>query len=128
MADIVTKVVDASAMVAVLFDEPTANTVAERIRGCVLISSALLDFEIANTCLSKIRREPYRRDDLLAAYAARRQIKIETMDVDHDAVLALAQQTGLTGYDASYLYLARTLEVELVTLDRQLQTAAEALQ
>ena len=47
------------------------------------------------------------------------------MDVDHSAVLALAQRTGLTGYDASYLLLARTLEAELVTLDRQLAAAAE---
>jgi predicted nucleic acid-binding protein len=47
------------------------------------------------------------------------------MDVDHAAVLALAQRAGLTGYDASYLHLAWTLEVELVTLDRQLAEAAE---
>jgi len=47
------------------------------------------------------------------------------MDVDHVAVLALAHSTGLTGYDASYLLLARTLGVELVTLDRQLAEAAE---
>jgi len=31
----------------------------------------------------------------------------------------------LTGYDASYLHLARMLEVELVTLDRRLAEAAE---
>ena len=40
--------------------------------------------------------------------------------VDHDAVLALAVTTGLTVYDASYLWLARTLDAELVTLDQKL--------
>jgi predicted nucleic acid-binding protein len=49
------------------------------------------------------------------------------MEVDHAAVLVLAQRTGLTGYDASYLLLSRTLGVELVTLDRQLAEAAEKL-
>jgi len=125
MADIETKVLDASALVALLFDEPEGSTVAERIRGCDLVAPALLDFEVVNTCLSKIRRQPLRREALLDAHATRVQFKIETMEVDHLAVLALAQRTGLTGYDASYLYLARTLEVELVTLDRQLTEAAE---
>jgi predicted nucleic acid-binding protein len=32
--------------------------------------------------------------------------------------------TGLSAYDASYLWLARDLDVELVTLDRQLAKAA----
>ena len=36
------------------------------------------------------------------------------MDVDHAAVLALAQRAGLTGYDASYLHLARVIEVAFV--------------
>jgi predicted nucleic acid-binding protein len=73
---------------------------------------------LVNICITKIRRAPAQRTLLLARYERRRAIKVEAMDVDHTAVLALAQRTGLTGYDASYLHLARTLEVELVTLDR----------
>jgi predicted nucleic acid-binding protein len=125
MADIETRVIDASALVALLFAEPSAPMVADQMRGCDLVAPPLLDFEIVNACTSKIRRQPALREALLEAYAARWQFKIETMDVDHSTVLALAQRTGLTGYDASYLHLARTLEVELVTLDRQLAEAAE---
>ena len=50
---------------------------------------------------------------------------METLDVDYAEVLALAQRTGLTSYDASYLLLAQILGVELVTLDRQLPAASE---
>jgi predicted nucleic acid-binding protein len=39
-------------------------------------------------------------------------------------VLELAESTGLTAYDASYLWLARELSAELVTLDGQLAKAA----
>ncbi len=39
------------------------------------------------------------------------------------AILLLALQTGLTTYDAAYLYLARSLGIPLVTFDEQLQTA-----
>ena len=34
-------------------------------------------------------------------------------------------ETGLTTYDASYLWLANDLGIELVTLDRRLATAVE---
>jgi predicted nucleic acid-binding protein len=46
--------------------------------------------------------------------------------VDHDGVLALAAETGLTAYDASYLWLSRKLGAELVTLDTQLRKAVAA--
>jgi predicted nucleic acid-binding protein len=128
MADTATKVIDASALAAVIFGEASAEDIAVRVRGCELVSPQLLDFELVNTCITKMRRAPAERERLLAAYRTRRTIKVETIDVEHAAVLALAQRTGLTGYDASYLHLARTLEVELVTLDRQLQTAAEKFQ
>ena len=39
-------------------------------------------------------------------------------------VLELAQTEGITAYDASYLWLARLLNLELVTLDGGLATAA----
>ncbi len=45
--------------------------------------------------------------------------------MDHDGALELALTTGLTAYDASYLWLTRQLGAELVTLDKQLATAAE---
>jgi predicted nucleic acid-binding protein len=37
--------------------------------------------------------------------------------------LELAAATGLTAYDASYLWLARRLGADLVTLDKQLAKA-----
>ena len=43
--------------------------------------------------------------------------------MDHAEVVALALETGLTAYDASYLWLARRLGLELVTLDKALQAA-----
>jgi predicted nucleic acid-binding protein len=51
---------------------------------------------------------------------------IEIVAVDHGQALALAETSGLTAYDASYLWLAQRLGGELVTLDRQLAAAAGA--
>jgi predicted nucleic acid-binding protein len=116
-------VIDASALAAVLFGEPGAEAVAERLGNATLVAPALLPFEVANVCLKKMRRHPDRRDELVAALAVQNRMAIETVDVDHGATLLLAEQTGLTTYDAAYLWLARRLDAALVTLDKQLAAA-----
>ncbi len=40
--------------------------------------------------------------------------------IDQEAVVKLGLQTGLTAYDASYLWLARAPRMPLVTLDKKL--------
>ena len=62
----VVKIVDASALAALLFGEPEADAVAVGLQDASLIAPALLGFEIANVRLKKMRRNPDRRDALLA--------------------------------------------------------------
>jgi predicted nucleic acid-binding protein len=118
------KVVDASAVAALLFGEPEAEVVAERIGEDRLFSPALIEFELANVCWKKCRRDPTRLDAYLAAWGLRLRLPIEEVRVDHAEVLALALDTGLTVYDASYLWLSHHLEAELITLDTALMRAA----
>jgi predicted nucleic acid-binding protein len=128
MADTaIIKVVDASALAALVFDEPAGDQVAQLTDDCELVAPLLLRFEMANVCWVKMRRKPEEQAALLAALRMP-GIVVETLGVDHHAVVELASQTGLTTYDASYLWLARDLAVELVTLDRQLAEAAEKFQ
>jgi len=122
------KVVDASALAAILFAEPDAEAMAERLTGARLAAPSLIDYELANVCLTKIRRQPGQREALHAAFRLAHRLKVETVAVDHAAVLDLAEATGLTAYDASYLWLARSLGGELVTLDRKLVAASAATQ
>jgi predicted nucleic acid-binding protein len=124
---IAVKIVDASALGALLFGEPAADTVADRLRGGRLVAPALLGYELTSICLKKIRGNPEAHSDFLAALALWDQMGIEIVSVDHLAVLPLAERCGLTAYDASYLWLAQRLHAELVTLDRQLARAAGLL-
>ena len=119
-------VVDASAIAAVLFGEPDGPALVERLHGTELVAPTLLPYEIASVCLKKMRRHPARRDALHAAFVMFGQLGISTVPVDHDEALLLAGQTGLSAYDASYLWLARRLGSDLVTLDRLLQKASLA--
>jgi predicted nucleic acid-binding protein len=117
------KVIDASALGAVLFAEPNGDATATRLRDARLVAPTLLGYEIANVCLSKIRANLEQRSDFLTAFANWTELGIELIEVDHSRVLSVAEQFGLTAYDASYLWLARRLEAELVTLDRRLGRA-----
>jgi len=119
------KVVDASAYAAMVFGEPAAAEVAARLAGARLVAPQLIEFELANVCFVKAKRSPEQQADVLAAFRNRDLIKIERLLVDYDGVLAIALSSSLSAYDASYLWLARFMDAELVTLDRRLAAVAE---
>ena len=121
------KVADSSAIAAILFGEPTAPLIFERLHGYSLVAPVLLIYELTNVCLKKIRAIPDERDRFLAGYEVWKEMGVDLVTVDFDGVLALAQRFDLTSYDASYLWLAQSLAVELVTLDGRLARAAASL-
>jgi predicted nucleic acid-binding protein len=90
------------------------------------VAPSLLAFELANVCLMKCRRHPDQRDELIAGFQLRSRLNIEEIAVEHAGVLNLASETGLTAYDASYLWLARRLGADLVRRDKALARAASA--
>ena len=118
------RVADASAIAAVLFAEPDAEAVAERFASATLVAPTLLPLEVANVCWIKIRKHPSQRSDLLDAFAAFDRLRVELVEVDPRASLNMAVAAGLTVYDACYLWLARQLDAEIVTLDQALARAA----
>jgi predicted nucleic acid-binding protein len=118
------KVVDASAIAALVFGEPAAEEIAVRLTGARLAAPTLIFFELANVVVTKLRRHRVQRQELLAAYALVAELAIDSVDTDLDETVLLAETTGLTAYDASYLWLARKLGVELVTLDTRLAAAS----
>ena len=121
------KVVDASAIVALLFNELKRDEVVTRLQGVTLHAPSLITFEVANACLKKIRAAPAEREALLSAFSFLDELWIALEPVDLDEAIVLAEQAKLSLYDASYLWLARALGLELVTLDDRLARADEAL-
>ncbi len=118
------RVVDASALGALIFREPKADEVADKLADEIMVAPALLWFELASICLKKIKAHPKLEDQILKAFSLSDGLEIEIIDVDHKEVVQLARGTGLTAYDCSYLWLARRLNGELVTLDKGLLKAA----
>jgi len=120
------RVVDASALGALVFGEPKAEEIAKRLGDSPLAAPALIWFELASICLRKIKAHPAQRDQILTAFLMAGKLAIKIVKVDHWAVVNLADETGLTTYDASYLWLARHLTGELITLDGKMQRAAQS--
>jgi len=117
-------VVDASALGALVFGEPRAQEIAEALSHGPMVGPALLWFELTSICLRKISIYPKQKEQILTAFLSAKHLAIEVLDVDHLEVVELARETGLTSYDASYLWLALHLKGELITLDKKLLKAA----
>ena len=119
-------VVDASALATIVFLEPDAAATRDRLTPHQLAAPRLLAYELMNAAVKKLRKHPGQaaliRGGLSKALGE--EFDISWSDVDADGVLDLATETGLTAYDASYLWLARHLHAELVTLDSALERAA----
>jgi predicted nucleic acid-binding protein len=118
-------VVDASALAAVAFDEPMAAAVRDRLREHKLVAPAILEFELVNIARTKTRQRPAEGTALADSLRDALAYGVSIERVDHGAVLKIAVTTGLSAYDASYLWLARHRGVPLVTLDKKLAAHAE---
>ena len=121
------KVVDASAIASILFLEPGYQSVEKLLEGADLFAPVLISFELANTCAKKIRTRPDERDSLLSAFGMLDSFGIREIDVEFSPIIQMAESARLSTYDASYLWLAKHLGCELITLDERLAKAAKKL-
>ena len=119
------KVVDASVIAALAFDEPRADEANGLISEGDLYAPRLLGYELTSTALKKARQHPSEADLIEGGLEWALHMGVHLVNVPHLAVLRLALQTSLSAYDASYLYLARQLNAELVTFDKRLEAASK---
>ena len=119
------KVADVSVLAAMLFGEPRRDEAASLLRESDLYEPLLVAYELASITRKKMLRYPDERARLLEALRVGLSMEMTWVAVDHQQVVGLALETGLTTYDASYLQLSRRLGVPLVTFDQELQRAIQ---
>lgn len=115
-------VVDASAIAAVLFDEPEAAPVLASTSG-KLLAPTLLGYELASVCATKLERRPQEARLTLARYRLFAGLAINYCEPDWPSLPVLARQWNLSAYDAAYLQLALARKAPLITLDVRLAAA-----
>ncbi len=119
------KVVDASALAAVAFAEPGADAVIDEIDGHRLHAPTLVVFELMNVAWNRSRKQPAASALFLEALEVLEGLGLRFRGINQEEVVRLGLATGLSAYDASYLWLSRVLDMPLVTLDRKLGAHAK---
>jgi predicted nucleic acid-binding protein len=116
-------VVDASAMVDALVDEPVNPELLSTITDNEVHAPALLDFEVASALRGHylgrkltVRRLNTAVDDFTAIHVQRHHMSALLKPI-------LALRDSFTAYDAAYLVLAQALDAPLVTADAKLLEA-----
>jgi predicted nucleic acid-binding protein len=117
-------VADASAILAVLLDEPAAAEVRSASQNCELIAPGSLPWEIGNALVLGLREERLTLEMATAALREYESIPIRQTAIDRAEALAVAEAEGIYAYDAYMLTCAHHHSTPLLTLDLQLRSVA----
>jgi predicted nucleic acid-binding protein len=116
-------VVESSAMVDALVDEPVNPQLLALLADEELHAPALLDFEVASALRGHAlggKLDPPRLDEAIEDFSA---LRIERHQMTGLLGHILALRDNFTAYDAAYVILAQALEAPLVTADDKLRGA-----
>jgi predicted nucleic acid-binding protein len=118
------QVADASAVLAVLLDEPTAAKVRETSRNRELIAPGSLPWEVGNALVLGMREERLTLEAATTALREYEEIPIRTTFINRAEALSIAEDEGIYAYDAYMLACAHRHSAPLLTLDLQLRSVA----
>lgn len=117
-------VIDTSAVLAVLLNEPERPAVLAATRRATLEATGSLPWEIGNALVALTRRRAASAKAVRQAWAAFGAIPLRYIATDVDAALQLAVAHNLYAYDAYVIEAARSSGNPLLSLDRRQVAAA----
>ena len=120
-------VVDASAIIAVIVNEPSKSNIIEATQDANLIAPASIHWEIANAFSVMFKRERVSLDEALDAIDIYKQIPIRFIEVELEESLRIAHQLNIYSYDAYLLRCAQKHKAPLISLDKTLLKLAKEL-
>ena len=121
------KVADASVVAALVFRESRRVEAAEILGGDDLHAPSLLAYELTNVAGKKHELYPDQAEAAIEGLDLGLSMVTHWVDVDYQSVLRIALETGISAYDAAYLWVARSSGLQLVTFDAELQRAIRRL-
>lgn len=126
-------VVDNSVVMSWCFEDessPYSEAALDALRTRRAVVPALWAYEAANVLAVAVRKRRLKRGDAqkIAEMLGRLPIEISSTPdrASIAALFALAQEAGLSAYDAAYLELARRESLPIATADSKLRKAARA--
>jgi predicted nucleic acid-binding protein len=120
-------VIDTSAVLAVLLDEPSRSALIGVTGGCGLVGAPSLPSEVGNALIAGFRRRRLSVEAVLQAWAGYQTVRVRLAEIDVRNALEIAVELGLYAYDAYVLETARAERLPVLTLDGGVSRAAQRL-
>jgi len=120
-------VIDTSALIAVIVDEPERNRIVEVTTGNTLIGPGSIPWEIGNAFSAMFKQNRLKLDEAQKGLVIFDSIPLRYIKPDFVNALKLSKQANIYAYDAYFLDCAVRHKAPLLTLDRKLKTAAQNL-
>lgn len=117
-------VLDASAILAVLLNEPERDSIITSSKGTRLLAPESLPCEIGNAVSALIKRKTLTIAQGVSVYHGFSGIPIRFVPIDFPEAIRIAGEDNLYAYDAYVLQVAQSFQAPLMTLDRRLAAAA----
>jgi len=119
--------IDASALMPVLINEPEKEYIVNTTRNCELLAPSMLPYEIGNALTRLKRRQILNDKQIIAVYNDFKKIPLRLLDVDIEKALEIACANSIYAYDAYYLEASCRLHLPLLTLDVTMKKIAKNL-
>lgn len=120
-------VIDTSALLAVLLNEPARPALISATEGYDLVGAPTLPWEVGNALVAGFRRNRLSASQIRQAWASYQTVPVRLAEIDAEHALEIALEAGVYAYDAYVLETARAERLPLLTLDRGLERAAHRL-
>ena len=112
---------DASAIMAILLNEPNRGIVIKLTEKSMLLSPEVISFEIGKALVNLHRKKKITEEELLEAYRNYSLIPKRIVNVNIEKALKIACKYRIFAYDAYYLEIAYRLKLPLITFDEPMK-------
>lgn len=120
-------VVDASAIIAVIVNEPSKTDIIQSTQHATLVAPASIHWEIANAFSAMFKQNRLTVEQAVDALAIYKQIPVRFVEVELEEALQIANQLNIYAYDAYLLRCAQKQKAPLLSLDKTLLRLAKQL-
>ena len=120
-------VIDTSALIAVIVDEPERAKIIELTTGNTLIGPGSIPWKICNAFSDMLKQDRLTLDEAQKGLSIFDTIPIRYFEIDLSNTLRLSRLINLYAYDVYFLDCAIRFKSTLLTLDKKLKTAAQSI-
>ena len=116
--------IDASAIMPILINEPEKSNIVNASRNCELLAPSILPYEIGNALTRLKKRQILNEKQIIAVFKDFKKIPLRLLEVNIEDALKIACKYAIYAYDAYYLEIACRLNLPILTLDEPMKKIA----